>query len=259
MLDRISDVTTRLVDGFKTELSESGRVSPYKKRIVPESDRQDFFLVLNTLVVREVIKYRLIDGDRRYVVSSFDTNKFNSFCIQFKADDSPSAVFSDISKLKQKFLYILSAPVIRKSNFTNGIHFFSDSKELTLATIDPSKSEAVPKGLTRARFDYDGGFNVYVGNEEYHLRGKSGRTEDILSAIFLTMPNALGKKITRHMLAVATEIRGIESKSLKTVFRKNSVTNVLAPFVEIGSNVICIHPEADLSEEQIASIKEKSY
>ena len=259
MLDRISDITTRLVDEFKTELSESGRISPYRKRIVPEYDRQDFFLVLNALVAREVIRYRFVDDGERYIISQFNIDKFNLFCAQFRSDNSPSAVFSDISRLKQKFLYTLSAPMIKDSDFSNGMHFFDKSEETGLATVDPSNSEVVSKDLIRARFDYDGGFNVYIGNDEYHLRGKSGRTEDILSAIFLTMPNALGKKITRHMLATATDTRSIESKSLKTVFRKNSITNVLAPFVEIGSNVICIHPEADLTEEQVALIKEKSY
>ena len=258
MLDRISDITIRLVDVFKAELSESGRISPYKKRIVPESDRQDFFLVLNTLVAREVIKYRSMDNGERYVISQFNTDKFNLFCTQFKSDDSPSAVFSDISKLKQKFLYILSAPVITKSNFTNGIQFFGDSEELTPATVDPSRSEYIPDNLIPARLDYFGGFIVTMNNRRYQLRGKTGATDDIIENIFGCIKRYPNRKYSRITLAKATNIKSVATQSLRTIFRNNILCHELSAFAEIGSKYICIHPEAYLTKEQSEAIINKA-
>lgn len=254
MLDGISNVTTQIVDCFRAELDESGRISPYKKRSIPDQDHQDWILTLGVMAARGALNYRLVDQDTKFVVTKFDTEKFVAFCDQFKPDSAPSNIFSHVSKLKQKFLYVLSAPTIDGSGFKPGINFFAANEKITQKTVDPSRSEEVPDGKIPARLDYFGGFIVTMNGERYQIRGKTGATEDIIDTIFEHIKRYPHRKYGRKALANAINNSKIEHRSLRTVFRRNILMRELSPFAEIGYKYISIHPLAYLTPDQAEAI-----
>ena len=253
MLDNLPNITVRFVDDLVRELDETGRVSLNKKRSVPEDVRQDYLLMLEVMAARGVIRYKMADGGW-YVISKFDEDSLKLFCDQFKPDHSASGVFSDITKLKQQFLYVLSVPVVDDADFDNGMYFFSHSKKITPATVDPSKSEDIPRGLTPARLDYFGGLVVIMAGQRYELRGKIGTTDDIIDKIFENIKKYPNRKYSRTMLARTLNLKNIASQSLKTIFRNNVLSQELPCFTEIGSKYICIHPEAYLTKDQADAI-----
>lgn len=253
MLDNLPNITVRFVEDLVRELDGTGRVSPDKKRSIPEEVRQDFLLLLEAMAARGVIRYKMTDGSW-YVISKFDKDNLKLFCDQFKPDNSASGVFSDITKLKQQFLYVLSVPVVEDAVFDNGMYFCSQSTKITPATVDPSKSEDVPRDLIPARLDYFGGLIVIMAGQRYEFRGKIGTTDDIIDKIFENIKKYPNRKYSRTMLARTLNLKNVASQSLKTIFRNNVLSQELSCFAEIGSKYICIHPEAYLTKDQADAI-----